>query len=176
MTRPTWDEYFFGIMKSVAGRATCDRGRSGAVIVKNKQILATGYVGSPKGLAHCDEIGHEYKDTIHADGHVSKHCVRTAHAEQNAICQAAKNGVSIDGATVYCQMTPCYVCAKMIINAGIERVVVLKDYHAGGESRRIFNESGVKFEIVDDSFEPYDNQAGTFGKNKEEVGEKAEVK
>ncbi|MDD5606095.1 MAG: cytidine/deoxycytidylate deaminase family protein [Patescibacteria group bacterium] len=167
MIRPTWDDYFFGIMQSVASRATCDRGRSGAVIVKNKQILVTGYVGSPKGLPHCDDVGHEFKDTIHEDGHVSKHCVRTIHAEQNAICQAAKCGIAVEGATLYCRMTPCYTCAKIIINAGIARVAVLKDYHAGADSRRIFKEAGIQFDIMDDSFEPYDDQAGTFGRIEE---------
>ena len=115
-------------MQSVAKRATCDRGRSGCVIARDNQILVTGYVGSPKGLAHCDEIGHEMKKVVHDDGSVTKHCVRTTHAEQNAICQAAKLGVNIDCATLYCSMTPCYVCAKMLINAGIVRVVCAEEY------------------------------------------------
>jgi len=147
-------------MTSVANRATCDRGKSGALIVKDKRILATGYVGSPIGLPHCDDVGHEFKETIHADGHVSKHCVRTIHAEQNAICQAAKYGIAINGATLYCQMTPCYVCAKMIINVGIKRVVAKNDYHDGVDSRRIFKEAGIDFEILSDTFEKYADQTG----------------
>jgi dCMP deaminase len=158
--RPTWDEYFFQICEAVAERATCDRGRSGAVIVKNKRILSTGYVGSPMGTKHCDEVGHEMKDTVHQDGHVSQHCVRTSHAEQNAIVQAARFGIAIDGSTLYCKMTPCYTCAKMIINSGILRVVVEKDYHAGQDSRRIFQEAGIQFEILDDTLEEYADQVG----------------
>ena len=158
--RPTWDEYFFQLCEAVANRATCDRGRSGAVIVKNKRILSTGYVGSPMGTQHCDEIGHEFKDTVHEDGHISKHCVRTSHAEQNAIVQAARFGIAIDGSTLYCKMTPCYTCAKMIINSGILRVVVEKDYHAGQDSRRIFQEAGIQFEILDDTLEEYADQVG----------------
>lgn len=173
MVRPSWDKYFLGIMQSVSERATCDRGRSGAVIVKNKQILTTGYVGSPKSLGHCDDVGHEFKDTIHSDGRVSKHCVRTAHAEQNAICQAAKYGVAVGGSTLYCQMTPCYVCAKMIINAGIERVVAANDYHAGADSRRIFEEAGLKFEVLDDTLEEYEGQVGASDSSQAQ-GEKVE--
>ena len=153
--RLSWDEYFFQICDAVANRATCDRGKSGAVITKNKRIISTGYVGSPIGLPHCDEIGHEFKDTIHEDGHITKHCVRTTHAEQNAICQAARFGISIDGGTLYCTMTPCYICTKMIINSGIVRVVVQQDYQASAESRRIFQEAGIKFEILDDKVKKY---------------------
>lgn len=158
MSRPNWDEYFFQICDAVGSRGTCDRGRSGAVIVRDKRILSTGYAGSPVGLPHCDEVGHEFKDTVHEDGHVSKHCVRTSHAEQNAICQAARFGISIDGGTLYCKMTPCYTCAKMIINSGIKRVVVQKDYHEGTDSRRVFKEAGIQFDIVDDSLEKYADQ------------------
>src|SRR4030042_2835500 len=117
--RPSWDEYFMEIAKTVAKRATCDRGRSGCVIAKDKQILVTGYVGSPKGLPHCDDIGHQFKKNIHEDGHTTNHCVRTVHAEQNSICQAAKLGVPLEGATLYCRMTPCRTCAIIIINCGI---------------------------------------------------------
>ena len=157
-TRPSWDEYFMGIMHAVAKRATCDRGKSGCVIAKNKQILVTGYVGSPKGLPHCDEVGHQMKTTIHEDGTQTQHCVRTTHAEQNAICQAAKIGVSIDGATLYCKMTPCTVCAKMIINAGIKRVVCEKKYHAGKESEEMFKQAGIEIEFLNEEVEQYKNQ------------------
>jgi len=156
--RPTWDKYFIEIMRSVAKRATCDRGRSGCVIARDNQILVTGYVGSPKGLAHCDEIGHEMKKVVHDDGSVTKHCVRTTHAEQNAICQAAKLGVNIDGATLYCKMTPCYVCAKMLINAGIVRVICEKAYHDGKDTERIFKEAGIKLEIINNEIEDYPKQ------------------
>ena len=153
--RPSWDEYFMGLVAEIGKRGTCDRGRSGCVIVKDKRIMTTGYVGSPVGIKHCDEIGHELKATIHEDGSTSKHCVRTAHAEQNAICQAARYGISIAGATLYCKMEPCYICAKMIINAGIVRVVSEKRYHGSKESRRIFKEAGVKLEVLKEETETY---------------------
>lgn len=156
--RPSWDEYFMEIARTVAKRATCDRGRSGCVIARDKQILVSGYVGSPKGLPHCDEVGHQMKTTTHEDGHQTQHCVRTTHAEQNAICQAAKTGVSIDGATLYCKMTPCAVCAKMIINSGIKRVVCDKKYHVGAESEKMFETAGVELSYFDESVETYAKQ------------------
>ena len=156
--RPSWDDYFMGIAQAVATRATCDRGKSGCVIARDKQILVTGYVGSPKGLPHCDEVGHQMKTMVHEDGSSTQHCVRTTHAEQNAICQAAKLGVSIDDATLYCRMTPCSVCAKMIINAGIKRVVAEKRYHAGKESEEMFRISGVEFQVMNDEVEKYEKQ------------------
>ena len=154
--RPSWDEYFIGIMHQVATRATCDRGRSGCVIVKGRNILATGYVGSPVGTKHCDEIGHEFNSVTHEDGTVTQHCIRTIHAEQNAICRAAKLGVALDGATMYSRMTPCYVCAKMIINVGRVRVVCEKDYHASEESKRVFKEANVELVILDETIEKYE--------------------
>jgi len=156
--RPSWDEYFLKIMNEVSSRATCDRGRSGCVIVRDKHILATGYVGSPSGLSHCDEVGHMIRDVIYEDGRKSKHCVRTIHAEQNAICQAAKLGISLNGATLYCKMEPCFTCAKMIINVGIKRVVAEKRYHAGKDTREIFEKAGVKLEVINDEVEEYDEQ------------------
>src|SRR5574344_1127614 len=121
--RPSWDEYFMEIANAVSSRATCDRGKSGCVIVRDRQILVTGYVGSPKGLPHCDEVGHQMKKTVHEDGTTTEHCVRTVHAEQNAICQAAKLGIALQDSTLYCRMTPCRVCAMLIINCGITRVI-----------------------------------------------------
>lgn len=155
MLRPTWDEYFMEIMEAVAKRATCNRGRSGCVIAKNKQILVTGYVGSPIGLPHCDEVGHQMKTVLHEDGTTSQHCMRTAHAEQNAICQAAKLGMGIDGATLYCRMTPCSTCAKMIINSGIKRVVVERRYHQGKESEDMFKTAGIVLDILNDEVQKY---------------------
>jgi len=156
--RPSWDEYFMELANAVSKRATCDRGRSGCVIVKNRQILVTGYVGSPKGLEHCDEIGHFFKKVYHEDGSVTQHCVRTVHAEQNAICQAAKLGIALDGSTLYCRMTPCRTCAMLIINCGIERVICEKKYHAGGESEAMFKEVGVKLEYFNNEVEQYEGQ------------------
>lgn len=153
--RPSWDEYFMEITRAVSKRSTCDRGRTGCIIAKNKQILVTGYAGSPKGLPHCDEVGHQIKKTIHEDGSVSEHCVRTTHAEQNAICQAAKLGIPIGDATLYCKMTPCLVCAKMIINTGIKRVVCEKRYHTGKDSEEIFKQAGIELEHLDEGVEEY---------------------
>lgn len=155
--RPSWDEYFMSIAETVGTRGTCDRGRSGCVIAKDKRILVTGYVGSPAGLPHCDEIGHEMHKVVHDDGHESMHCIRTIHAEQNAIVQAARLGIVLEGATVYCKMVPCYVCAKLIMNAGIVEVVAYKDYHASAQSKRIFKEGGIRLRVVHDEVQTYKN-------------------
>ncbi|HWS48589.1 MAG TPA: cytidine/deoxycytidylate deaminase family protein [Candidatus Methanoperedens sp.] len=153
--RPSWDEYFLELADAVSKRATCDRGRSGCVIVRDKRILVTGYVGSPAGLPHCDEVGHLMKTMVNEDGSKSDHCVRTVHAEQNAICQAAKLGVSVDGATVYCRMTPCRVCAMLLINCGIKRVYCERKYHAGAESEEMFKKAGVKLEFKFNEIQQY---------------------
>ena len=156
-TRPSWDEYFINIMHAVGARATCDRGRTGCVLVKNKHIISTGYVGAPAGCVSCDEAGHEMDTVTHGDGTVSKHCIRTTHNEQNAIAQAARFGISTDGATLYCMMTPCYNCAKLIINAGIKRVVAEKDYHAGARSKELFKEAGVEYQLLNKETVTYSN-------------------
>ena len=156
--RPSWDEYFMELANTASKRATCDRGRSGCVIVKDRQLLVTGYVGSPAGLPHCDEVGHLFRQSIDADGKVSNHCVRTVHAEQNAICQAARRGIALDGATLYCRMTPCRTCAMMIINCGIKRVVCERKYHSGEESEELFRQAGVKLEFFHDDIQQYENQ------------------
>ncbi len=156
--RPSWDEYFMEIAHTVSKRATCDRGRSGCVIVRDRQILVSGYVGSPIGMPHCDEVGHQMKQMIHEDGSITNHCVRTVHAEQNAICQAAKLGISLLNSTLYCRMTPCRVCAMLIINCGITRVVCEKKYHAGGESEEMFKMAGVTLEFFSDETMQYAKQ------------------
>lgn len=156
--RPTWDEYFMEVSNTIAKRATCDRGRSGCVIARDRQILVTGYVGSPRGLPHCDDVGHFMKKVVHDDGHESNHCVRTVHAEQNAICQAARLGISLDGATLYCRMTPCRTCAMLIINCGIQRVVCEKKYHAGAESEEMFQQANIQLEYVNNEVLKYANQ------------------
>lgn len=156
--RPSWDDYFLSLVDQVATRATCDRGMSGAVVVRDKRIICTGYVGSPSGMPHCDEVGHELKQVIDDDGTVRKHCVRTIHAEQNAILQAARYGLPIDGTTMYCTMEPCRVCAMLIAGAGIKRVVARRRYHAGGDTPAILAAAGVELEILDDTVEEYDNQ------------------
>ncbi len=155
--RPSWDQYFIDIMHIVGERGTCDRGKSGCVLVKDKRIISTGYVGAPAGCKHCDESGHEMHTVIQEDGTQSKHCIRTTHAEQNAIVQAARFGIPTNGSTMYSKMTPCYACAKMIINSGIKRVVSEGDYHAGSRSKEIFKEAGVEFVLLNDVMTTYAN-------------------
>lgn len=153
--RPSWDQYFLNIVKAVGDRGTCDRGRAGSIITKNHRILCTGYAGSPINTKHCDDVGHEMHTVISSEGVESRHCIRTAHAEQNAIVTAARFGVGLDGGTLYCNMTPCYACAKMIINAGIKRVVCTKDYHSGKRSKEIFQEAGLEFILVSEEVQTY---------------------
>lgn len=155
--RPSWDEYFLELVKTVGLRGTCDRGRSGCVIVKDNHILSTGYVGSPAGAKHCDDLGHEMQKVTREDGTESQHCIRTSHAEQNAISNAAKVGIALSDSTMYCNMTPCYSCAYSIINSGIKRVVCHKDYHASSRSKEIFKECGVVLEIIGGDMETYEN-------------------
>jgi len=153
--RHSLDDYFFEIADSVSKRATCDRGKSGCIIVKDKQILVTGFVGSPTGFAHCDDVGHQMKRLTHEDGQVTEHCMRTIHSEQNAICQAARQGISIEDATIYTRMTPCRTCAMLIINCGIKRVVCERKYHAGEESERMFQEAGIILEYKHSDYQKY---------------------
>ncbi|MFH1662022.1 MAG: cytidine/deoxycytidylate deaminase family protein [Candidatus Falkowbacteria bacterium] len=157
--RPSWDEYFIKIVEMIGTRGTCERFRGGCVIVKDKRIVSTGYAGSPIGLAHCDDAGHEMHTVTHPDGHQSNHCIRTTHAEQNAICQAARTGSSLEGGTLYCKMTPCYTCAKMIINSGIKRVVCEQDYHASARSKEIFAEAGIQFKLLSSAMTIYADMA-----------------
>lgn len=137
--RPSWDKYFLEIAKVVAKRSTCDRANVGAVIARNKVILSTGYNGAPRGLPHCDDVGHEIVDG---------HCIRTAHAEANAIAQAAKNGTPIDGASIYLTISPCYDCFKIMVNAGIKEVVYgnfyMSRYEASKAVLTLAKKAGVK--------------------------------
>ena len=158
MPRPNWDEYFLDLCEAVAKRATCDRGRSGCVIVKDKRILCTGYVGSPSGQPHCDDVGHDMRKVFDENGNVTQHCVRTIHAEQNALIQAARFGINVGGSTLYCKMTPCRTCAMLIVNAGIKRVVCRKRYHADKESIELFKNAGIEFTMMGQEAEKYDNQ------------------
>ncbi|MCP3137989.1 deoxycytidylate deaminase [Pyxidicoccus xibeiensis] len=134
--RVSWDQYFMDIAKQVATRATCDRKHVGAVIVRGRTILSTGYNGSIRGLPHCDDVGHMMENG---------HCVATVHAEANAIIQAATNGVSIDGATIYTTASPCWPCFKLIANAGLVRIVFGEFYR----DPRIFEYAGrLKLDLV----------------------------
>tara|TARA_B100001250_G_C19469380_1_gene643800 strand:- start:75 stop:509 length:435 start_codon:yes stop_codon:yes gene_type:complete len=134
--RISWEKYFINIALEVAKRSTCDRKNVGAVIIRDKTILSTGYNGSIRGLPHCDEVGHEM---------VNNHCVRTTHAEANAIVQAAKNGVKIDNSEIYVTASPCYDCFKLIINAGIQKIYYLEFYR---DERIIQYAKASKVELV----------------------------
>ena len=138
--RPSWDEYFLNIATEVAKRSTCDRANVGAVLVRDKRILTTGFNGSPSGLVHCDHDGHLL---------VEGHCVRTIHAETNAIIQAALHGVSTKGATCYVTHFPCINCAKSLINAGIDRVVYVNSYRVDEHALSFFNSAGVELVKLD---------------------------
>jgi dCMP deaminase len=136
MARSSWDQYFMDIARQVATRATCDRKHVGAVVVRDRTILSTGYNGSIRGLPHCDEVGHMMENG---------HCVATVHAEANAILQAAKNGVRIDGATLYTTASPCWPCFKLIANSGCVRIVYGEFYR----DPRIFEIAAqLKLELV----------------------------
>ena len=125
--RPSWDEYFLSIAQLVATRSTCLRRQVGAVAVKNKQILATGYNGAPTGVTHCSEVGC-LRDKLNVPSGQRHELCRALHAEQNAFLQAARHGVNLDGATLYVTIQPCSICAKMIINAGIKKIVIEGSY------------------------------------------------
>jgi dCMP deaminase len=157
--RPSWDDYFLGLIDPLSRRATCDRGRSASLIVSSHHtILTTGYVGSPPGQPHCDQVGHLMKTITHEDGRQSQHCTRTLHAEENAILQAAKDGVRIEGSIIYCKMVPCYNCAMRIVRVGIKRVVAQKRYHSDGQSMKLFEGAGVEIMVVENATEEYKNQ------------------
>ncbi len=137
--RASWEQYFMNIATEVATRSTCDRKHVGAVIVRDKTILSTGYNGSIKGLPHCDEVGHEMVDG---------HCVRTTHAEANAIVQAAKNGVGINGAEIFVTASPCYNCFKLIANSGI-KVIYFDEFYRDERIIKHAKESGIELVHLD---------------------------
>ena len=126
--RPSWHQYFLTITRQVAERSTCTRAKVGAVIVRDKNILATGYNGSPAGLPHCTEVGCLIYTSRTPSGETEENCFRTIHAEINAIAQAAKNGASIRDADIYITHTPCIHCLKVLINTGIRRIFYEREY------------------------------------------------
>jgi dCMP deaminase len=168
--RISWDEYFIACLDAAALRASCDRGKSGAIIVKDNRILATGYVGAPSGIPSCDEVGHQFikrceistknfekLDYVGIDDRLpisesafSTHCIRTVHAEQNAIINCARNGVSTLGATIYCTMTPCTTCAMSIIQAGILNVVAKNSYQKDQYTKELFNTAGINLTVLNE--------------------------
>ncbi len=145
MMRPSWDDYFVEILDIVKTRSTCLRRQVGAIIVRDNRILATGYNGAPAGIAHCEDTGCLRQEMGIPSGKRQELC-RGLHAEQNAIIQAALYGSGIKGSTLYCTNKPCITCAKMIINAGIIRVVYKEDY-PDEFSDKFFKESGIKVDI-----------------------------
>lgn len=132
--RPTWDDYFIEMAKLAAARATCPRRRVGAVLVRDNRLIATGYNGAVRGAPHCDDVG-----CLLVDGH----CVRTVHAELNALLQCALNGVSSADSTMYCTDFPCVNCAKSMVQAGVKRVIYLSDY-PDSNSAAVLRDSGVE--------------------------------
>ncbi|MCL2741893.1 MAG: cytidine/deoxycytidylate deaminase family protein [Oscillospiraceae bacterium] len=140
--RPSWDEYFMGIVGLVRMRSTCLRRNIGALIVKDNRILSTGYNGAPSGCRHCDEVGCVRMEGEIPSGERVELC-RGLHAEQNAIVQAAYSGTSVNGATIYVTNQPCSLCAKLIINAGIVKVVYQGEF-PDGLALRLMGEAGVE--------------------------------
>ena len=146
MNRPTWDEYFMEMAELARTRTTCLRRGVGAVIVKDNRVLATGYNGSPKGVRHCSETGCLREQMNVPSGQRHELC-RGLHAEQNAIIQAACTSSNIEGATLYCTTQPCMICTKMIINAGIKRIVI-KEKYPDELASKMLEEAGLKVEVL----------------------------
>ncbi len=141
--RASWDEYFMEIAEIVKTRATCLRREVGAVIVRDHRIITTGYNGAPTGLAHCTELGFCERERLGIPSGQRHELCRALHAEQNAIIQAAQMGVSTEGATIYITLQPCVICAKMIINAGIKRIVHKGEY-PDALSKKILEEANIE--------------------------------
>lgn len=142
MPRPDWEEYFMQIAKTVASRSTCLRRKTGAVVVREKRILATGYNGAPSGIKHCEEVGCLREQLNIPSGERHELC-RGLHAEQNAILQAALHGVSLKDAEIYTTHEPCVLCSKMIINVGIRKIYYLEPY-PDELAKKLLKEAGVR--------------------------------
>lgn len=141
--RPGWHEYFMEVTRVVARRATCLRRQVGAILVKDKRILTTGYNGPPAGLPHCDALGGCLRDRLGIPSGERLEISRALHAEQNALVQAARHGIDVRGSTLYCTNEPCFTCAKMLINAGITQVIYLEEY-PDRFSRDMLRQAGVR--------------------------------
>jgi dCMP deaminase len=139
--RIDWHEYFMKIAEQVATRSTCDRKHIGAVIVRDRAILSTGYNGSLRGAPHCDEAGHDMENG---------HCVRTVHAEANAVAQAAKNGVRIDESEIYVTASPCLTCFKLVANCGI-KTVYYKEFYRDERITEYAKQAGIKLVFMGDN-------------------------
>lgn len=140
-SRLDWGTYFIELAHLIARRATCDRKHVGAVFVREQRVISTGYNGSPPGLPHCDDVGH---DLVITDGR--ENCVRTVHAEQNGVYQAAQHGVSLRGAQLYVNTFPCWNCAKALLSVGIEKIIYDADYNNDARVMDAFNHAGIKLE------------------------------
>jgi dCMP deaminase len=140
--RPDWDEYFMDIAHVVARRGNCCRRQVAAVIVRDRRIISTGYNGTPRGIANCDEGGCERCNSDTPSGHSLGDCV-CCHAEENAIVQAAYHGIPVKDGTLYCTISPCLMCTKMMINAGLSEVVYEHEYHFNEQAKALFKEAGV---------------------------------
>jgi dCMP deaminase len=140
--RPSWDEYFLEMARVIASRSTCLRRSVGALLVRDRRILATGYNGAPSAVPHCEEVGCRRAELGVASGERQELC-RGLHAEQNAIIQGALHGVSVRGSVLYCTTQPCVICAKMLINAGVERIVYRGEY-ADRLSLELLEQAGVE--------------------------------
>ncbi|MEG0918788.1 MAG: cytidine/deoxycytidylate deaminase family protein [Anaerovoracaceae bacterium] len=149
MNRPSWDEYFMKMAELTATRSTCLRRNVGAIIVSDKHIIATGYNGAPKGVPHCEEIGGCIREKMNIPSGERHELCRALHAEQNAIIQAANLGQSVEGGTIYVTHQPCIICAKMIINAGIKRIVVRNGY-PDELSVEMLAEAGLKVVVLEE--------------------------
>ncbi|MEK6557069.1 MAG: cytidine/deoxycytidylate deaminase family protein [Candidatus Margulisiibacteriota bacterium] len=150
LRRPDWDTYFMNIADVVSTRATCVKRQVGSVITKEEQIIATGYNGAPRGLRHSAEVGCLRQQLDIPSGTHHELC-RGLHAEQNAIIQAARNGIDTKGATLYCTYMPCVICSKMIINAGISRIV-FRGYYPDELAIQILNESGIDVSLFEEKY------------------------
>ncbi|MDD6919963.1 MAG: cytidine/deoxycytidylate deaminase family protein [Eubacteriales bacterium] len=148
MNRPSWDEYFMQMAELTAKRSTCLRRQIGAVIVKDKHIMATGYNGAPRDLPHCEELGGCLREELKVPSGQRHELCRALHAEQNAIIQAATMGQSIENATIYVTNHPCSICTKMIINAGIKRVVIREDY-PDEMAREMIKQAGIVVDVLE---------------------------
>ena len=162
MSRPGWDEYFIRIAVDVGERSTCLRRGVGAILVRDKRILTTGYNGPPRGLAHCEETGCLRQERGVRSGERHELC-RGIHAEMNALLQGAMHGVSIEGATLYCTSHPCALCAKMLINCGVQRIVTLGDY-PDDLAKEMLKSAGVMVNLIEAGKREKDGEAEEQGK------------
>jgi dCMP deaminase len=140
-SRPTWDQYFLQLARQAATRSTCLRRQVGAVLVRDRRVLATGYNGAPRGVAHCLEVGC-LRDELGIPSGERQELCRAIHAEQNALIQAAVHGVAVEGATLYTTLQPCILCAKMLINAGVREIHYVEGY-PDDFARQLLDEAGV---------------------------------